>query len=333
MDLSTNYLGLELRSPLVPSASPITEKLDNLLKLEDTGAGAVVLPSLFEEQLRTEGMALQHHLSYGAESHPEATSYAPTHPGLQVGPDEYLELIMRAKQRLEVPVIASLNGTTNGGWLRLSREIERAGADALELNVYSVPTDAERNAEQIEQHLQNIVWNVRAEIQIPLAVKLSPYFTSFSHLAHRLEGAGADGLVLFNRFYQPDVDLDELTLKPHIVLSTPEEHRLPLTWIGLLYGKVSLDFAATSGLHSHLDVLKLLMVGAKVTMMASALYWNGIHHLGDVRKRLVQWMEEHEYESVKQMQGSLSQAHGGNPEAFERAQYVKAVTTRLPILP
>ncbi len=333
MDLSTHYLGMELSSPLVPSASPLTEKLDNLLRLEDAGAGAIVLPSLFEEQLAHEGRFLDLHLSHTAESHAEATSYFPEHPELQVGPEEYLELIMRAKQRLGIPVIASLNGETNGGWTRLAQEIEQAGADALELNVYSVPTDLDRSAEGMEQALQNIVWTVRDQTRIPLAVKLSPFYTNFGNVARRLEGAGANALVLFNRFYQPDVDLDELTLKPKVVLSSSEEHRLPLTWIGLLYGKIGVDFAATSGIHSHEDVLKLLMVGAKVTMMASALFWNGMAHLEQIKSDLVEWMERHEYESVKQMQGSLSHLHGDNPAAFERSQYIKMVTTRLPVLP
>lgn len=331
MDLRTNYLGLELRSPLVPSASPITEKLDNLLQLEDLGAGAVVLPSLFEEELTLEGRLLDHHLSHHSESFAEALSYFPEPESLRVGSESYLQLIREAKERLDIPVIASLNGYTNGGWLRHAQEIEAAGADALELNIYSVPTDADHNAEQSEQQIQNIVWSLRDQIRLPLAVKLSPYFTNFSHFAQRLEGAGANALVLFNRFYQPDVDLQDLTLRPRVALSRPEEHRLPLTWIGLLFGKVQLDFAATSGLHTHEEVLKLLMVGARVTMMASALFLYGLSHLQQVERELVQWLEEHEYESVQQLQGSLSHLHGDNPGAFERAQYLKTVTTHLPV--
>jgi dihydroorotate dehydrogenase (fumarate) len=326
MNLNTNYLGLQLRSPLVASASPISEKLDNIKRLEDAGAGAVVLYSLFEEQLRQEQLALHHHTTYGTESYAEAISYFPEPVEFHTDSRGYLELIRKAKQSVEIPIIASLNGTTLGTWVKFARQIQEAGADALELNLYSTPTDLDTPGWQIEQTDLDIVTAVCQAVQIPVAVKLSPFFSNMANMAKRFAEADARGLVLFNRFYQPDIDLEALEVRPNVLLSTPQSLRLPLRWIAILYRRVQIDFAATSGVHTGEDAAKLLLVGANVTMMASALLKNGIDHLRVVENGLREWMEKHEYESVIQMQGALSQIHSESPAAFERAQYLKAIT-------
>lgn len=330
MDLTTTYLGLELRSPLVPSASPLSVEIDNVCLMEDSGAGAVVMHSLFEEQLRLELFELHHHLNYGTESFPEALTYFPEVENFRVGPEEYLNHIRQAKERVKIPIIASLNGSTVGGWTSYARQIEQAGADALELNIYYVPTDPNLTGEEIEQTYLNILRAVKAAITIPIAVKISPYFTNLASMARRLDQAGADGLVLFNRFYQPDINLDNLEVEPHVLLSTPQAMRLPLRWIAILYGHLQADLAATSGIHYAQDVIKMLMVGANVTMLCSVLLRQGIEHIHCIEKGLKQWMEQHEYESVRQMQGSMSQKNCANPSAFERAQYMRALQTYNP---
>src|SRR5579871_3154471 len=324
-DLTTKYLGLKLRSPLVPSASPLSQEISSIRRLEDAGAAAIVLYSLFEEQLRLETLELDHHLSAGTESFAESLTYFPEPSEFRLGPEGYLEHIRKAKEAVGIPVIASLNGATVGGWTKFAQPIEQAGADALECNIYYIPSDPEIKAADIEQTYVDIVWAVKSAISIPVAVKLSPFFTNFAHVAKRLDDAGADGLVLFNRFYQPDIDLEELEIRPNVLLSTPQALRLPLTWIGILYGRVKAGLAATGGVHSAEDAVKLLMVGANATMMCSALLRNGVNHLRHVERELRDWMERHEYESVAQMQGSMSQLRCPDPGAFERAQYMRAV--------
>lgn len=325
MDLKTRYLGLTLASPLVPSASPLSDEVDNVRRMEDLGAGAVVLRSLFEEQIRRDRAELHHHLSFGTDSFAEAQSFFPEPTSFAIGPDGYLEHIRQVKAAVSIPVVASLNGSHPGKWTQYARLMQDAGADAVELNLYGIPTDVEKGAERVEDELLDVVRAVRAEVGVPLAVKLSPFFTNLANVALRLAGAGADGLTLFNRFYQPDIDLEHLEVKPNVLLSTPQALRLPLRWIAILYGRVKVDFAATSGIHSHEDVLKVLMVGASVAELCSVLMRQGLDHLAVVRKDLVEWMETHEYESVHQMQGSMSQQHVESPEAFERAQYMRAV--------
>lgn len=325
IDLSTNYLGLKLASPLVVSASPLSRDIDGICRLEDAGAAAVVLYSLFEEQLRQEEIDLQYHLSAGTESFAESLTYFPQPSEFHTGPEGYLDHIRRAKASVSLPIIASLNGSTLGGWTKFAGEIERAGADAIECNIYYIPTDPKLTAEDVEKAYIDIVRAVKGTVTIPVAVKLSPFFSNFMNMAHRLDQAGADGLVLFNRFYQPDIDLEELEVRPNVLLSSQQSLRLPLTWIGILYGKLKADLAATSGVHTAEDVVKLLMVGANVTMLCSSLMRHGINHLRHVERELREWMEEHEYESVQQMQGSMSQIKCPDPSAFERAQYMRAV--------
>jgi dihydroorotate dehydrogenase (fumarate) len=325
MDLSTTYLGLKLPSPLVASASPLSRDVDGICRLEDAGASAVVLYSLFEEQLHQEEMDLQYHLSAGTESSPESISYFPQATEFHTGPDGYLNHIRKAKQAVGLPIIASLNGSTIGGWTKFAGEIERAGADAIECNIYHIPTDPTLSAADIEKVYLDVVSTVKATVTIPVAVKLSPYFSNLANMARRLDDAGADALVLFNRFYQPDIDLEELEIKPNVLLSTPQALRLPMTWIGILYGHIRCSLAGTGGVHSAEDAVKLLMVGANVTMLCSSLMRHGVNHLRHVDRELREWMEAHEYESVAQMQGSMSQVRCPDPGAFERAQYMRAV--------
>lgn len=320
-DLGTDYLGLALGCPLVASSSPLTGDLDDLRRLEDAGAGAVVLPSLFEEQLEAESLAVHGWLETGAESHAEAADYFPDLHDYDVGPDSYLELVRRAKEALGIPVIASLNGTTPGGWIRYARFVEEAGADALELNLYGVAADPGLDAAAIEARDREVVRELREAVRLPLAVKLSPFFTAFAHTARQLVASGADGLVLFNRFYQPDLDLETLSVRPRLVLSTREELRLPLRWIGILHGRVRASLGATTGIHEAEDAAKVLLAGAHVAMMASALLAHGPGHLARVRRELAAWLEAREYASVRQLCGSVSQGAAEEPEAFERANY------------
>jgi dihydroorotate dehydrogenase (fumarate) len=325
IDLRTTYLGLHLRTPLVASASPLSQEIDGIRRLEDAGASAVVLYSLFEEQLRQESFELEHHLAEGTNSFAEAASFFPQPDEFRLGPEGYLNHIRRAKKAVSVPIIASLNGATVGGWTQYAKLIEQAGADALECNIYSIPTDPDLTSNAVEQQYLDILKAVKSVVTIPVAVKLSPFFTNMANMAKRLDQAGANGLVLFNRFYQPDINLDELEIQPNVLLSTPQALRLPLTWIGILYGRIHASLAATSGVHGPEDVVKLLMVGADVTMLCSALLRNGIGHVPYIEEGVLDWMEKHEYESVQQMKGSMSQIRCPNPSAFERAQYMKAV--------
>lgn len=325
IDLSTRYLGLNLRTPLVASASPLSQEIDNVRRLEDAGASAVVLYSLFEEQLRQEMIELEHHLNVGTESFAESQTFFPQPGDFRFGPEGYLNHIRKLKEAVAIPVIGSLNGSTVGGWTKYAKQIEMAGADALECNIYFLPTDPDVPGVEIEQTYIEILKSVRSAVSIPVAVKLSPFFSNTANMARRLEDAGANGLVLFNRFYQPDIDLENLEITPNVLLSTPQALRLPLTWIGILYGRVRTSLAATSGVHGAQDVIKLLMVGADVTMLCSTLLRNGISHLRYIEQGLNEWMEEHEYESVEQMKGSMSQLRCSDPGSFERAQYMRAV--------
>jgi dihydroorotate dehydrogenase (fumarate) len=326
MDLTTDYLGLKLRTPLVVSASPLSEDLDNLKRMEDAGASAVVLYSLFEEQLRHDRLELNQRLELGTESFAEALTYFPEPDEFRLGPEEYLKHIAAAKKATHIPIIASLNGSSVGGWTEYAKQIQEAGADALELNIYYIPTDLNLAGEVVEDTYINILRAVKAEVSIPVAVKLSPFFSNFANMAKRLDAAGANGLVLFNRFYQPDIELESLEVKPNILLSTPMAMRLPLRWIALLHGKLNASLAATSGIHRASDALKMLMVGADVTMLCSTIIRHGIPQIAMIERDLVDWLDEHEYESVSQLKGSLSQKNCAEPGAFERAQYMKALT-------
>ncbi len=325
MDLTTTYLGLKLQSPLVPSASPLSEDIDNIKRMEDSGAAAVVMHSVFEEQLTWERYELNHYLNYGTESYPEALTYFPESTKFHVGPEEYLTHISQAKEKVDIPIIGSLNGCSLGGWTEYSRQIQQAGASALELNIYHVPTDMNLTSQQLEETYIDIFTAVKNAVQIPVAVKLSPYFTNMANIAKRLDHAGADALVLFNRFYQPDINLERLEIEPHILLSTTHDLRLPLRWIAILYGRINADLAATSGIHHGQDVVKMLMAGANVTMLCSILMRHGIKYIHHIEQELLTWMEKNEYESVSQMQGSMSQQNCSDPSAFERAQYMRAL--------
>jgi dihydroorotate dehydrogenase (fumarate) len=307
------------------SASPLSQEIDSIRRLEDAGASAVVLYSLFEEQLRQESLELDFYLNEGTESFAESLSYFPEPAEYNLGPDEYLEHIRKAKAAVKLPVIASLNGSSVGGWIQYATQIEAAGADALECNVYWIVSDPDVTSAEVEGHYIDILEAVKTAVHIPVAIKVSPFFSNFANMAKRLDAAGADGLVLFNRFYQPDIDLEALEMTPHVLLSTPQAMRLPLTWIGMLHGRIKANMAATSGVHGAEDVIKLLMVGADVTMLCSTLLRNGINHLRSIEQGVRQWMESHEYESVQQMKGSMSQMRCADPSAFERAQYMRAV--------
>jgi dihydroorotate dehydrogenase (fumarate) len=335
MDLTTTYLGMKLRTPLVPSASPLSEEIDNIKRMEDAGASAVVLSSLFEEQLLLDRYELHHHLTHGAESFAEALTYIPEPPepeDIRLGAEDYLERIRKAKEAISIPIIASLNGVSIGGWTDYASMIQGAGADALELNIYYIPTDPTLTGAEVEQTYLNILTIVKSLVTIPVAVKLSPFFSNLANMARRLDEAGADALVLFNRFYQPDIDLDNLVVRPNVILSTPQALRLPLRWIAILYGRVRADLAATSGIHTAQDVIKMLMAGANVAMLCSVLLRHGVNHIRLIEEGLRQWMEEREYESVGQMRGSMSQIHCENPGEFERAQYIRALHSFKPVV-
>ena len=331
MDLTTTYLGLPLRTPLVPSASPLSKEIDNIRRMEDAGASAVVLYSLFEEQLVLDRYELEHHLAQGTDSFAEALTYFPEPSRFHLGPEGYLEHIGKAKAAVNIPVIASLNGTSLGGWTSYAKQMEQAGADALELNVYYIPTDMEQTAEQVEQTYIDILKAVKAAVTIPVALKLGPFFSNMARMARHIDEAGADGLVLFNRFYQPDVDLETLEIRPNVLLSTPQALRLPLTWIGILYGRIRATMAATSGIHQAEDVLKMLMVGADVTMLCSVLLQQGIEHIRVIEQGLRDWMDAHEYVSVQQMKGSMSQQNCADPSAFSRSHYIGTLQSYRPM--
>lgn len=325
MDLTTKYLGLRLNNPIVPSASPLSYSVDSMKRLEDAGAAAVVMYSLFEEQITHEQAELNHYLSYGTESYAEALTYFPEAEDYNVGPEEYVELVRKAKEALSIPVIGSLNGISSGGWISYAKKIEEAGADALELNIYYIPTDPKLTSQEVEERYLDILQTVKRSISIPVAMKLSPFFSAMGNMAHRLDAAGVNGLVLFNRFYQPDINLEELEVQANVILSTPQALRLPLRWIAILHGRLKADLAATSGIHTAEDVLKVIMAGADVTMMCSALLKHGPQHIATVLSDIRNWMLEHEYVSISQMKGSMSQKSVADPSAFERANYMKAL--------
>jgi len=327
IDLSTKYLGLELKNPLVVSASPLSEELDNIRRMEDAGAAAVVMHSLFEEQIVVESQLLDRSLSAGTESFAESLTYFPDLTSYNLGPEGYLDHLRKAKQAVGIPVIGSLNGISLGGWTEYAKKIEEAGADALELNIFYISTDTEMSGEQVEQRYCELAAHVKASVKIPVAVKLGLYFSSMPNLAKRLDAAGVDALVLFNRFYQPDFDLENLEVVPNLILSSSYELLLRLHWVAILYSHVKADMAVTGGVHSAKDVLKAMMAGARVAMMTSALLKHGIQHLTGVRDELAAWMEEHEYESIRQMQGSMSQRAVSDPAAFVRANYVKVLSS------
>ncbi len=331
MDLTTRYLGLTLKNPIVPSASPLSHSLDSMKRLEDAGAAAIVMYSLFEEQIAHEAAELNHYLSYGTESFAEALSYFPAARDYNLGPDEYVDLVRRARNALSIPVIGSLNGVSTGGWVQYARKIEEAGADALELNVYYIPTDPKLTGTEVENRYVEVLEAVKKHVSIPVAMKLNPFFSAMHNIAHRLDTAGANGLVLFNRFYQPDIDLDTLEVTPNVILSTPHALRLPLRWIAILHGRVRASLAATSGIHTGRDVLKMIMAGADVTMMCSALLKHGPQHIAKTLEEIEQWMSDHEYTSIQQMKGSMSQKSIADPSAFERANYMKALQSFKPL--
>jgi dihydroorotate dehydrogenase (fumarate) len=313
VDLTTTYLGMKLRTPLVPSASPLSEEIDNIKRMEGAGASAVVLHSLFEEQIETSPPAAE--------------------PKFRAGPDAYLRHIANAKRCLKIPIIASLNCTTLGAWLSYARQITEAGADALELNIYKIPTRTAVTGTTIEKGYIDVVRTVRAATPIPLAVKLSPYFSNFANMADCFDALGVDGLVLFNRFYQPDIDLEKMEVVPNLTLSTPTDMRLPLHWIGILYGKIRASLAATSGIYQATDVIKMVMAGADATMLCSTLMRNGIEHIQRIEMEVVAWLEQHKYNSLSEVKGVMSQKNCPDPSAFERAQYVRGLSTHTSLFP
>lgn len=330
MDMKTTYLGLQLKNPLVPSSSPLSRDVGSLKRMEDSGAAAVVMHSLFEEEITLESEMLHHSLTQGTEFYAEALSYFPEAGAYRTGPEVYLETVSQAKEALGIPVIGSLNGVSSGGWIRYAGEIEEAGADALELNMYYLPTDPGVTAAEVESGYLTLVEEIAKEIDIPLAVKLSPFFSSIPNVVRSLGERGAQAAVLFNRFYQPDFDLESLEVVPNLILSNSAELRLPLRWIALLYGRVELDLALTTGVHSAQDVLKGVMAGASVTMLASELLQNGVRRLGEILTEVGVWMEENEYESIEQMQGSMSQIKTAEPAALARANYMKVLGSYSP---
>jgi dihydroorotate dehydrogenase (fumarate) len=327
VDLKTSYLGLELKNPLVISASPLSEDVEKIQQLENAGASAVVMYSLFEEQITKESLALDHYMEQGTESYAEALSYFPKFGRYTIGAETYLEQIRTLKDAVDIPVIASLNGASKGKWIEYAERMEASGADALELNIYYLPTDTEENSTSVESNYLDLIQNVCMAVEIPVAIKLSPFFTSLPNFAKQAAEAGAKGLVLFNRFYQPDIDLDELEVVPNLQLSHNSEMLLPLRWISILYGRVDADFALTSGVQSGLDILKAMMVGAKVTMVASEFLRRGTGRATEMLKTIELWMEEHEYVSIEQMQGSMSQKSVADPAAFERANYMRVLSS------
>lgn len=327
VDLSTSYLGLKLKNPLVASSSPLTQKVESVRQLEQGGVSAVILYSLFEEQIIRESLKLHEDLTRGTDQFAEALSYIPEVGQYSIGPETYLKHLSTIKSSVNIPVLGSLNGMTDGGWVEYAQKIEDAGADALELNLYYLATDPDMTSAELEEEYLKLVTNVRNRVKIPLAVKLSPFYTALPNFAKRLSECGVNGIVLFNRFYQPDFDLEELEVVPHLVLSNSHELRLPLRWIAILYGKVNADFALTSGVHTAEDMLKALMAGAKATMVTSAFLQNGPQYAAKLLGDLEKWMVEHEYESVSQMIGSMSQKAVAEPSAFERANYMKVLSS------
>jgi dihydroorotate dehydrogenase (fumarate) len=325
MDLTTSYMGMPLRNPLVASASPLSESLDMIRRLEDNGAGAVVMFSLFEEQIRHDSAALEHFTTVGTDSFGEALSYFPKRDDYDVGPRQYLELLRRASDAVDIPIIASLNGVTEEGWVEFAAEMEDAGASGIELNIYFIPADLSRSGREIEQQHLDILAAVKAEVTIPVAIKVGPYFSAFGEMAARLDEGGADALVLFNRFYQPDFDIEARTVVPSLTFSRPDEIRLPLLWIALLYGRVSASLAATTGVHGPVEVIKYLMAGADVVMSTAALLQEGPTFLARVLREMSEWMDRKGYKSVGQMRGSMSQQSVEDPSAFVRGNYIRVL--------
>jgi len=326
-DLTTTYLGLQLKHPVVAASSPLSKSLDQIRRLEDAGAAAVVMYSLFEEQITHESRELDHYLTRGSDTSAEAAGYFPDMDDYNLGPEGYVDLIAKAKQAVKVPIIGSLNGVSPGGWLQHAKLIEQAGADAIELNLYYLPSDPQLDAATLENNYREVVATVREAVRIPLAVKLSPNFTALPNFAAKLAAAGANGLVLFNRFYQPDFDLDQLEVVPHLSLSTSAELRLPLRWTAILHGRIKADLALSGGVHTSEDVIKAMMAGAKCTMIASELLMHGTSRIGDLVRGLHTWLNEKEYTSISQMQGSMSQQNVAAPAAFERANYLKTLSS------
>lgn len=336
MNLSTTYLGLKLRTPLVPAASPLSETLDDLRLMEDAGASAVVFHSLFEEQIRYGDASLHRHCTQGEVSRREVPGYFPGAHEFHFGPQRYLENLERAKRALGIPIIASLNGTTFGGWTSFAQEIERAGADALELNIYSIPSDPDLSGDDIEGGYLTILASLKAQLKIPVALKLGPFFTNFTNFARfarQLDQHGVDGLVLFNRFYQPDIDLEKRAVSPTIHLTTPADLRLPLRWIAMLHGRVAASLAATSGIHHGRDAVKMIMAGADVTMLCSALLRHGIGQIAVIEREMTEWLENHGLDSLEEIRGCLSQQNCPDPGSFERAQYMRALAVDRAIQP
>jgi len=327
MKLETKYLGLDLKNPIIPSAGPLARDIDNIKKMEDNEAAAVVLYSLFEEQIEHEALELHHHTTLYADSHAEASNYFPDMEDYSTGPEEYLEHLKKAKESVDIPVIASLNGKSLGGWTDYAKKIEQAGADALELNIYKIAADVNQSGSEVEKLYIDIVREVSGSVNIPVSVKLSPYFSSMAWMAKQIVDAGAKGLVLFNRFYQPDIDLEKLEVEPNVVLSTSDAIRLRLRWIAILHNNVKTDLAATGGVFSEEDILKLIMSGAQVTQMLSALLKNGIPHIKTVIAKLINWGEEHEYESLEQMRGSICYKNVPDPSQFERVNYMSVLNS------
>ncbi|HMP75402.1 MAG TPA: dihydroorotate dehydrogenase-like protein [Kiritimatiellia bacterium] len=332
MDLRTTYMGLELKNPLVASASPLSETPEKIKRLEDAGVSAVVMFSIFEEQLRQEAAVMDYALHAGSDSFAESLSYFPQRDDYSVKPDRYLQVIEKAAAACEIPVIGSLNGITNEGWINYAKQIEQAGAKGLELNIYWTPTDPALSASDVEKRYIDIVSAVKAAVKVPVAVKLSPFFSSFANFAGQVDKAGADALVLFNRFYQPDFDIEEREVKPQLNLSTPYEIRLPLLWIAILHGRVKCSLGATRGVHSAIEIVKYVMAGADAVMTTSALLQYGVAHVGNLLWDLRNWMEVHEFDSIKQMKGCMSQRHVADPSAFERANYIKTLESYKAVL-
>jgi dihydroorotate dehydrogenase (fumarate) len=327
VDLTTTYLGMKLKNPLVASASPLSEKVETVKKLEEAGIAAVVMYSLFEEQIIHESLELDHYLTQGSYSSSEAVTYLPEAGRYFLAPEVYVDNLKKLKQAVKIPVIGSLNGVSTGGWIKYAKKIQDAGADALELNIYYLPTDSSLTGAELEKTYGTLVSDVRKSVNIPIAVKLCPFFTSIPNMAKRLVEAGANGLVLFNRFYQPDLDIEDLKVTPNLILSTSHELRLPLRWIAILYGHIQTDFALTTGIHTTEDVVKGVMAGANVTMMASELLQKGVGRAAEIQTGLENWMVEHEYTSIQQMRGSMSQKAVAEPAAFERANYMKVLSS------
>ncbi|MBI5373319.1 MAG: dihydroorotate dehydrogenase-like protein [Sphingobacteriales bacterium] len=323
MNLQSTYMGLKLNSPIVVSACTLADQVDNVVKMEENGAGAVVMPSLFEEQIRKEEARVKTVMSETSYAFPEAMDYFPDLEDFNVGVDDYLENIRKAKERVKIPVIGSLNGITTEGWIDYARQIEQAGADGLEVNIFFIPGDIAMSSSEVEHRYLNIIESIKLSVKMPVAVKLNPYFSSMGNMALRMKNSGADALVLFNRFYQPDFDINELVLKTDLHYSEPGEIRLPLLWIALLYGKVELSLAATTGVQSAVEVVKYLLAGADVVMTASSLYKNGIPYLKTLNKELQDWMYMMGFDNIDAFRGSMSQQNVSDPTAFERANYIR----------